>query len=238
MVGTPGFLADRIMAAGYRTRVVRHEAAGPGLVRLVLGCEEFRTATTEPGDSTAFRTGRTEFRHYTPARLDTAAGELEIIVQRHGSGPGEALIESWSVGDEVGLCRWGSVKSFRWTDGDGPLVVIGDGTVVSLAMAFADRATATGRDLLVLLEVGADDVAAAERLVPGAHVVAAGSEPGVAIDAWLREHRDLLDPGATAFLAGHGQSIQRQRSFLRDELGFDRRSVRTQPYWATGKTGL
>ena len=35
-----------------------------------------------------------------------------------------------------------------------------------------------------------------------------------------------------------GPAIQRQRTLLRDVVGLDRRAVKTQPYWAEGKTGL
>ncbi|MFE0687217.1 SIP domain-containing protein [Streptomyces xiamenensis] len=46
-----------------------------------------------------------------------------------------------------------------------------------------------------------------------------------------------LAPDA-AYLAGHGQSVQVQRDLLRTVRGLDRRTIRTQPYWATGRAGL
>jgi NADPH-dependent ferric siderophore reductase len=48
--------------------------------------------------------------------------------------------------------------------------------------------------------------------------------------------RLLGDP--VAYLAGNGPAIQRQRTLLRDVVGLDRRSVKTQPFWAEGKVGL
>jgi NADPH-dependent ferric siderophore reductase len=76
--------------------------------------------------------------------------------------------------------------------------------------------------------------------VPGAVVVAAGHDPGVALDGWLAEHPEaVVALGHPAiYLAGHGQSIQRQRAFLRETCGIDRRRISTQPYWATGRSGL
>ncbi len=120
------------------------------------------------------------------------------------------------------------------------MVLLGDATVISLAMAFADRARAEGRPALLVLEVDPDDVQATQLLVPTADVVAAGGEPGESLDVWLAAHRDRIASldGPVAYLAGHGQSIQRQRTFLRDTCGLDRRQVRTQPYWATGRSGL
>lgn len=238
---TLAFLADRVDEQSLPAVVVAHEALGAHLIRLVLSAPELDVATTDPCDVTAFRVSRTDFRHYTPARIDRAARELTIIVHRHGSGPGEELIASWSVGSEVKVCRWSSTRSFRW-EGDSlaPVVVLGDSTVISLAMAVTDRAADDGRSALAVLEVDAGDVEATRELVPGAVVVAAGEQPGVALDGWLAAHPDVITSLDTpvVYLAGHGQSIQRQRTFLRGTCGVDRRQIKTQPYWATGKSGL
>lgn len=237
---TLGVIADRIDAQSFGLRVAVHEAMGANLTRLVLVGDDLVGTSTDPCDVTAFRVSRTDFRHYTPAALDPVAGEVTIIVHRHGAGQGEELIAGWSVGDEVLLCRWSSTRGFRWTDGEAPVVLLGDSTVISLAMSMSDRAAREERTLLAVLEVDADDVEAVRELVPGAVVVAAGDEPGLTLDDWLDQHRDrvtaLEDP--VVHLAGHGQSIQRQRTFLRAACGLDRRQIRTQPYWATGRSGL
>lgn len=237
---TLGLIADRVDAQSLPAVVVAHEPLGANLTRLVLGSPQFATATTEPCDVTAFRVSRTDFRHYTPAVLDQAARELTVIVHRHGSGLGEELIAGWSVGSDVRVCQWSSTRGFRWHDSTDPVVLLGDATVISLAMAFTERASAERRDALIVLEVDAGDVEATSGLVPGAIVVPATHEPGAALDAWLAEHADAVtsldDP--LVYLAGHGQSIQRQRSFLRGTCGLDRRRISTQPYWATGRSGL
>lgn len=237
---TLGIIADRVEAQSIPAVVVAHEELGAHLTRLVLSSEEFASATTDPCDVTAFRVSRTDFRHYTPAVLDAALRELTIIVHRHGSGLGEDLIAGWSVGDDAKVCRWSSTKAFRWPDAGGPVVLLGDATVISLAMAFAERAAEEQRTTLLVLEVDAADVEATQMLVPSAVVVAAMDEPGGSLDAWLVGHRDRVASldAPIAYLAGHGQSIQRQRTFLRDVCGLDRRQVRTQPYWATGTSGL
>ncbi|MGW8847886.1 hypothetical protein ACWGNE_08890 [Streptomyces xiamenensis] len=61
---------------------------------------------------------------------------------------------------------------------------------------------------------------------------APGLAMGEAIDVVAR-----LAPGAV-YLAGRGQSVQVQRDLLRTVHGLDRRTIRTQPYWATGRAGL
>lgn len=237
---TLGLIADRVDAQSIQTVVVEHEPLGANLTRLVLSSPAFASATTDPCDVTAFRVSRTEFRHYTPAVLDQRRSELTIIVHRHGEGLGEELIAGWTIGDDVKVCQWSSTRSFRWHSTTDPVVLLGDATVISLAMAFADRAATDGRGVLTVLEVHAGDVEATRVLVPTAVVLSALDEPGAALDAWLGEHPDqitsFLHPAV--YLAGHGQSIQRQRTFLREVCELDRRRISTQPYWATGKSGL
>jgi NADPH-dependent ferric siderophore reductase len=237
---TLGLIADRVDAQSIPAVVVEHEPVGTNLTRLVLSSPAFGSATTDPCDVTAFRVSRTDFRHYTPAVLDQERSELTIIVHRHGEGLGEELIAGWSVGDDVKVCQWSSTRGFRWHDSADPVVLLGDATVISLAMAFADRAAREGRRALIVLEVDASDVEAARELVPSAVVVAAGQEAGAALDAWLADHPDQITSieRPEVYLAGHGQSIQRQRTFLREACGLDRRRISTQPYWATGKSGL
>ncbi|MFC5677570.1 siderophore-interacting protein [Aeromicrobium endophyticum] len=233
-------IADRVDAQSIPTVVVEHESLGANLTRLVLSSPAFASATTDPCDVTAFRVSRTDFRHYTPAVLDQGRRELTIIVHRHGEGLGEELIAGWSVGDDVKVCQWSSTRGFRWHDTTDPVVLLGDATVISLAMAFAGRVALEGRRALTVLEVDAADVVATRHLVPDATVIAAGHEPGSALDAWLTGHAHEIGalPRPAVYLAGHGQSIQRQRAFLRESCALDRRRISTQPYWATGRSGL
>lgn len=240
---TPRLLADYVDRQAHAATVARNEVLSPGLRRLVLRCPDFVGATIEPCDVTAFRVSPTDFRHYTPALVD--GDELSIVVQRHahpGPTPGHDLIEGLGAGDDVRVCRWSSARAFTWAaSGDRPVVLLGDATVISLAQCMAERAAReVGRELLVVLEVPTPDVEATRGLVPDATVLPAVEVPGAVLDAWIRANvetlRDLVDP--VVYLAGHGQSIQRQRDLLRDVAGLDRKSVRTQPYWADGKVGL
>lgn len=257
---TLAFIADRVDASAHPSTVAVTELLSPGLRRLVLQSPEFGDATTDPCDVTAFRVSRVDYRHYTPALLDPLddGGQLTIIVHRHGgdaglraaSGPGDDaghvptpghdLIEGWDVGDDVLVSRWQSTRAFRWHDDDVPVLLLGDATVISLAMAMERRAEQEGRELLAVLEVPAEDRQAARSLVPSATFVPSGPRPGVAVDAWLAENAEALRllESPRAYLAGHGQSIQRQRQVLRGVIGLDRKAVKTQPYWADGKVGL
>jgi NADPH-dependent ferric siderophore reductase len=239
---TPTLLASYVESQAHDAVVRANDLLSPGLRRLVLASTDFQGATVEPCDVTAFRVSRNEFRHYTPARVQDDA--LTIVVQRHGHPgptPGHDLVEGWVPGDAVKVCRWSSARAFTWAlAGDRPVVLLGDATVVSLALCMADRVARDGRELLTVLEVPEPDVAATQALLPDATVLPALEVPGAVVDAWVRANTEALrlldDP--VAYLAGNGPAIQRQRTLLRDVVGLDRKAVRTQPYWAEGKAGL
>lgn len=242
MATTPTLLANYVEAQSHDAVVRASDVLSPGLRRVVLTSPDFRGATIEPCDVTAFRVARNAFRHYTPALVEDDA--LTIVFQRHGHDgptPGHDLVEGWAVGDPVKVCRWSSARAFTWAHaGHRPVVLLGDATVVSLAMCMAERAAREGRDLVVALEVPDVDVEATRRLVPTATVLPVLEVPGAVLDAWIRANAEglrLLDDAAV-YLAGNGPAIQRQRALLRDVVGLDRRSVRTQPFWAEGKAGL
>lgn len=246
MSKTPTLLANYVEAQAHGATVGANEVISPGLRRLVLRCPDFASATIEPCDVTAFRVSRNEFRHYTPALIEGDA--LTIIVQRHdhpGSTPGHDLVEGWVEGDAVKVCRWSSARAFTWDQaGDPeegrPVVLLGDATVISLALCMAERAGRDGRELVAVLEVPEPDVEATRSLVPEATVLPAVEAPGAVLDAWIRANVEALrlldDP--VVYLAGNGPAIQRQRTLLRDVVGLDRKAVRTQPFWAGGKPGL
>lgn len=246
MSKTPTLLANYVEAQAHEASVGANEVISPGLRRLVLRCPDFASATIEPCDVTAFRVSRNEFRHYTPALIEGDA--LTIIVQRHdhpGPTPGHDLVEWWAEGDAVKVCRWSSARAFTWDPaGDPeegrPVVLLGDATVISLALCMAERAGRDGRELVAVLEVPEPDVEATRSLVPEATVLPAVEAPGAVLDAWIRANVEALrlldDP--VVYLAGNGPAIQRQRTLLRDVVGLDRKAVRTQPFWAGGKPGL
>ncbi|MEU0407930.1 siderophore-interacting protein [Streptomyces griseorubiginosus] len=64
---------------------------------------------------------------------------------------------------------------------------------------------------------------------------------------WLTRGDDSLpngvrrlapEPGGIAYVAGEARTVQSVRQVLVRELGWDRRSVVTKPFWAPGKKGL
>ncbi len=53
----------------------------------------------------------------------------------------------------------------------------------------------------------------------------------------LRELQ-LPDHPGVAYLAGEARTVQTLRRILVDERGWDRRKVRTKPFWTPGRRGM
>jgi NADPH-dependent ferric siderophore reductase len=241
MARIPKFFADYAERRGFVTRVDAVEPVGEGLLRIAFAGEGLRAVEPGPCDVTAFRIAANDFRHYTPETLDPAAGRATVLFHRHGQpdAPGLAMVEALAPGDAVTWCGLASARGFRW-EAPRRVLALGDASTAGLLVSLTDRAHADSAELLAVIEVEEPDRAAVAELLPGAVVLAAGPRPGDAAAGWLADAGEAvkrLAPDAV-YLAGHGQSVQAQRDLLRTVHGLDRRTIRTQPYWATGRTGL
>lgn len=109
---------------------------------------------------------------------------------------------------------------------------------VSLFVALA-RAVSPGVPILGAVEVGEDEaVSALDGLVPGLEIVPrAGAPQGDRLVEWARHATVPTGPG-TAYVVGHGQSIQRLRAVLLGEQHLDRHRIKSKAFWADGKRGL
>lgn len=230
----PGILADPMTRwMGRAAAVTEIDQLSPGLTRVTFTGDALRNRQWVPGGEIEFRVSTRDFRHYTPAAFDDDAGRIEVVFQIHGDGPGVGWVRSLAVGDDVLVLGPGG---HAWLRTGERHLMAGDASAVghfeALLAALPATATAFG-----VVEVPAVDVAAAAALLPALTVVAETPTPGEATLGWLTSEL----PGApdAAYLAGHAQSIQRQRSLLcGGAAGMSRRAVVTKPFWATGKAGL
>ncbi|NLU71385.1 SIP domain-containing protein [Streptomyces sp. HNM0575] len=241
MARVPKVLAEYAQRRGFAAEVTAVERPSPSLLRIAFHSPSLRSRDVSPCDVTAFRVGENDFRHYTPESHDPDAGTVTVVVHDHGrtDAPGLSLIESLAPGSEVVWCGLDSARGFRWTSPSAALAM-GDASTLGLMAALTEQANAESTRLLVAVETEPPDREYVTGLLPEAVVLPAAEEPGAALDEWLGEAGERIRSLAprVAYLAGHGGSIQRQRQALRTRHGLDRRAVRTQPYWATGRTGL
>ncbi|NJQ07130.1 SIP domain-containing protein [Streptomyces lonarensis] len=244
MARVPKFLADYSERRGFPARVTGREELSPSLFRITFQVPALRDRAHGPCDATAFRVAHNDFRHYTAERVESGSGTATVLFHRHPheDAPGLRLVRELSSGDEVTWCGFGSGRTFRWPDpAPAAALAMGDTTTLGLLVNLTERAEQDGTRFLAVAEVEDDCVAATRELLPDAVVLTADERPGAAAAHWLvTEAAELLPDLAPrlVLLAGHGESVQRQRTLLREHHGLDRRLVRTQPYWATGRTGL
>lgn len=181
-----------------------------------------------------FRVGERAFRHYTPARYDTAAGELEVIFYPHGRGLGSAWAAGLAPDREALIMGPGDVGTTLRPAGDWHLF-LGDETAIGALHALT-AALPAGAAILGAAEVEAGEEGTVAPLLPHLTTLARGTGHGDALADWLAGAA-LPAGGGTAYLIGHARSIQRHRDALLAR-GVERRRIRCKPYWADGKRGL
>jgi NADPH-dependent ferric siderophore reductase len=221
----PLFLAD-FLEPRFATPVTVSGTAmlGPKLKRVRFESPALREVPFRPGQEVEFRVNPTEFRHYTPARFDAAAGFVDVIFFLHGGGPGSAWAEALTPGAGANLLGPGGGAKVT----KGPLVLCGDETSLGLFEALGQAFPAQ-----VALECEEDLVAAISS--PSMTPLSRRGERGTVLAAWAQTAE--LPAEATYVLAGHAGTIQRVRAVLIGR-GAPRRAIISRPYWATGKRGL
>ncbi|GAA1073500.1 siderophore-interacting protein [Nocardiopsis composta] len=244
MPSMPSLLASAMERWSLPCAVTGIEDPSPGFRRVHFDCGALRGHAWDPCQAIAFRVAPTMFRHYTPEVLDTVSGTMSVLFQLHSAGPpaerhspGERWLDGLKEGDTVPVTRPAATRAFRMRPVE-RFTGVGDASTAGLWRAFQVRA-ASPEAVTGLVEVPAADTAFVSALLPGFTVLPAGAEPGAALlavldrGAWERAHR-----GGHVYLSGHGQTIQQVRRLVLDRFGVPRTAVSTQPYWATGKTGL
>lgn len=230
----PTFLASRAERwFGLPSTVAAVEPLSPRFRHVRFAGEALKDRRWEPGHEIEFRVGERELRHYTPACYDRTAGVIEVIFYLHGHGPGSI----WAAGlrpGQTALVMGPGNGGMQRMAGDWQLF-LGDETTVG-ALQVMSQAIAPGTPVVGAIEVEVGETHIVEALLPRFAVLSRQPTNGAALDAWLREM--TLPPGrGAAYLLGHGQSIQRQRTALLAR-GLERTQIRCRAYWADGKRGL
>jgi NADPH-dependent ferric siderophore reductase len=179
-------------------------------------------------------------RTYSIYDADPDLGTLDIVMFDHGGDP-ESLTPArrWSIAAAVG-------DDIQFTRPQGNLVVrhnapyhvfVGDETA-SVAFAAMLRSLPPGADVHGVVEAAeqADHLELARPL----HQVQRGdasAQDSVVLAAALRALR-LPDQSGVAYLAGEARTIQTLRKILITERGWDRRDIRTKPFWTPGRSGM
>jgi len=183
-----------------------------------------------PGQQVRVLVGGLTLRTYSVWRHDPS-GAVELCVLDHSEGgPGARWGKSVGIGEQVRLRK--PEGTFTLRHDAAHHVFVGEETA-SVAFGAMLAALPEGARVSGAVETESD----ADRL-PLAHsdrlnwITRGGTSLSDAV-------QDLApEPGGIAYVAGEARTVQQVRQVLVRELGWDRRSVLTKPFWAPGKRGL
>lgn len=191
------------------------------------------------GYAVSFRVTETEFRNYTPILFDQEKGICEIVFHLHGLGPGCVFISSLIPGEQLkmiiprGREIYQQDKQFH--------VFFGDETSMGLFNLLASEITTRKQHYIGVMELDEENLDSPAKLgLDIAPVLKSPQQPGKNIAASIGLLKKTLPEfffHGTFYLAGNAASIQMLKNALR-ELGVNVRNIKTQAYWAEGKTGL
>lgn len=213
-----------------RATVTSAEPITARMRRLRVEGDALAGLDVRPGQQVRVLVGGLTLRTYSVWRHDPS-GAVELCVLDHSEGgPGARWGKSVGVGEQVRLRK--PEGTFTLRPEAAHHVFVGEETA-SVAFGAMLAALPEGARISGAVETES----AADRL-PLAH-----SER---LDWLTRGGTSLPDavqrlapePGGIAYVAGEARTVQAVRQVLVRELGWDRRSVLTKPFWAPGKRGL
>ncbi|MGW3101046.1 siderophore-interacting protein [Streptomyces sp. NPDC001100] len=213
-----------------RATVTSAEPITARMRRLRVEGDTLAGLDVRPGQQVRVLVGGLTLRTYSVWRYDPS-GAVELCVLDHSEGgPGARWGKSVGVGEQVRLRK--PEGTFTLRSDAAHHVFVGEETA-SVAFGAMLAALPEGTRVSGAVETESD----ADRL-PLTHsdhlnwLTRGGTSLRNAV-------RDLApEPGGIAYVAGEARTVQAVRQVLVGELGWDRRSVLTKPFWAPGKRGL
>lgn len=179
-------------------------------------------------------------RTYSIYDADPGIGTLDIVMVDHDGEPkGKTPASRWatatSAGDHVHLTRPQGNFVIRH---DAPYHVFAGEETASVAFAAMLRSMRPTAEIYGVIEAAtdADHLPLAAPLTRVERGDAAAANSAVLADGL----RSLALPGypGVAYLAGEARTIQTLRRILITERGWDRRQIRTKPFWTPGRIGM
>jgi NADPH-dependent ferric siderophore reductase len=179
-------------------------------------------------------------RTYSIYDADRDAGTLDIVMLDHGGEPqvvtpARRWAEDAAIGDSVQFTRPQGNLVIRH---DAPYHVFAGEETASVAFAAMLRSLDSTAEVHGVIEAttDADHLPLARPLTCVERNEGSAANSATLADG-LRSLKLPEHPGI-AYLAGEARTIQTLRKILITERGWDRRDIRTKPFWTPGRTGL
>ncbi|MCB9797145.1 MAG: siderophore-interacting protein [Alphaproteobacteria bacterium] len=212
---------------GRVVQVVQAEWLSPRIRRVRVAGPSLPDLDWTPGDKVKLHVGEGEMRSYTPARLDRARGELDLIFHVHGGG----LASRWAAAAEPGVESFFFGPAASVSAAAAPhrrALLLGDETTLGLFQALAE---ASEVEVLGAVELAPEDTGAVAALGLPLEALPRGGAPGQALVDWLTRHAPAPEQ-ALAWISGEATSVLLVRDALRSR-GWEKAQVRVKPYWST-----
>ncbi|MGW0807006.1 siderophore-interacting protein [Nonomuraea sp. NPDC002799] len=231
-------LLDRMFLGG---EVVETEELTPRMRRVRIGGESLRDLKYTPGQHVRLLIGDGGgvlggvLRTYSIWAYDPSWEAVDLIGYDHGGdSPGTSWMRSAKPGQEISFTRPDGSLVLRE---EAPYHLFAGEETASVAFgamlrALPARATAYG----VVEAEGPGDHLDLPGLVQVCRGGAAAARSETLVNA-VRE-LDLPDGPGVAYLAGEARTIQAVRAHLVGERGWQRKDVRTKPFWTPGRKGM
>lgn len=179
-------------------------------------------------------------RTYSIYDVDPDRGALDLVMVDHDGEPkGATPAGRWAraavVGDHAHLTRPQGKLVVRH---DAPYHVFAGEETASVAFAAMLRSMRPTAEIYGVIEAGSD----AEHLPLATPLTRVGRGDGPAANSAVLADAlrglPLPDYPGIAYLAGEALTIQTLRKILITERGWDRRQIRTKPFWTPGRIGM
>jgi NADPH-dependent ferric siderophore reductase len=237
------FLSANIVEIDYLTpRMRRIRFGGPRLQRLTwTPGQHIRLQVTGLGESVLRLRPNDILRTYSIYDANPDAGTLDVVLFDHDGAdmtagtPAKRWANTASVGDPVQFTR---PQGDFVIDRDAPYHLFAGEETASVAFAAMLRSLPSDTKTYGVIEAASatDHLPLADPLAHVERGDTPAANSAVLADA-LRELA-LPDYPGIAYLAGEARTVQALRKILITERGWERRQVRTKPFWTPGRAGM
>lgn len=234
-----GDAMEKVSGKYYHSVRVTHTAYLNEKLKLVRMEGDLFSTSFTAGNVVEFRVTDQDYRHYTPSRFDKEAGVCEVIFYTHHKGAGSGWAEALTVGDELKLIGPGGKLHYVPTQRNH--FVFGDETSVGWMQCMEAAIERNGHHIFGLLEVkpGYNGwerfINKNIRITEASYLDAAG--PAIEVVKNWEDHFPVLMEETFFYLTGRAKSIQVLRKTL-IKKGVSSSRIKSEPYWAEGKSGL
>ena len=207
--------------------VTEVESLSPRIRRIRLGGAAIQGLKWSPGDKVKVQAGP-KLKSYTPARVNTEEGWMDIVFFLHGNGGASEWAQNATVGLNTAFV--GPTKSMPQVEGEPAWALfLGDETTIGLATALLESLP-TSVPVDGVIELDETDAGALRALGLHLGVALRKAKHGQSLLTWLAD-TDLPSGNGVIWLSGEAMTVSELKALL-IERGIERSQLKIKPYWS------